>query len=172
MIDAIQGPPKWDGPDVLLRQTSFRALAEQRLFREADLVFVTSERLRQRAAQFSERVHLFPFGVSFERFEEVRASRDSLPEDVRNLRHPVVGYMGGLHQWVDQDLVAAVASRLPHASFALVGPAQTDVTTLEQCPNITLSGRTPTCRDTSKRSTSASCRTGSRSTRRTSIRPS
>ena len=36
MIDAIQGPPRWDGPDVLLRQTSFRALAEPRRFREAD----------------------------------------------------------------------------------------------------------------------------------------
>ena len=36
MIDEIQGPPRWEGPDVLLRQTSFRALAEPRRFREAD----------------------------------------------------------------------------------------------------------------------------------------
>ena len=36
MIDEIQGPPKWDGPDVLLRQTSFKALAEERQFRHAD----------------------------------------------------------------------------------------------------------------------------------------
>ncbi|QEN15607.1 2-oxoadipate dioxygenase/decarboxylase [Mycolicibacterium sp. ELW1] len=36
MIDAIQGPPRWDGPAVLLRQTSFRALAEPRRFREPD----------------------------------------------------------------------------------------------------------------------------------------
>ena len=36
MIDAIQGPPRWHGPDVLLRQTSFRALAEPRRFRDAD----------------------------------------------------------------------------------------------------------------------------------------
>jgi uncharacterized glyoxalase superfamily metalloenzyme YdcJ len=36
MIDAIQGPPKWNGPDVLLRQTSFRALDERRTFREQD----------------------------------------------------------------------------------------------------------------------------------------
>jgi uncharacterized glyoxalase superfamily metalloenzyme YdcJ len=36
MIDEIQGPPKWDGPDVLLRQTSFKALAEPRRFREPD----------------------------------------------------------------------------------------------------------------------------------------
>jgi uncharacterized glyoxalase superfamily metalloenzyme YdcJ len=36
MIDEIQGPPAWEGPDVLLRQTSFRALAEERVFRYAD----------------------------------------------------------------------------------------------------------------------------------------
>ncbi len=36
MIDAIQGPPRWAGPDVLLRQTSFKALAEPRRFVEAD----------------------------------------------------------------------------------------------------------------------------------------
>ena len=36
MTDAIQGPPRWHGPDVLLRQTSFRALAEPRRFRDPD----------------------------------------------------------------------------------------------------------------------------------------
>ncbi|QOV33169.1 VOC family protein [Streptomyces ferrugineus] len=36
MIDTIQGPPAWKGPDVLLRQTSFKALAEPRTMRLAD----------------------------------------------------------------------------------------------------------------------------------------
>ncbi|MFJ6749497.1 MULTISPECIES: 2-oxoadipate dioxygenase/decarboxylase family protein [unclassified Streptomyces] len=36
MIDTIQGPPAWKGPDVLLRQTSFRALAEPRALRTPD----------------------------------------------------------------------------------------------------------------------------------------
>lgn len=36
MIDRIQGPPLTTKPAVLLRQTSFRALAEPRTFREAD----------------------------------------------------------------------------------------------------------------------------------------
>ena len=36
MTQAIQGPPRWHGPDVLLRQTSFRALAEPRRFRDPD----------------------------------------------------------------------------------------------------------------------------------------
>ncbi|MET0930815.1 MAG: VOC family protein [Aeromicrobium sp.] len=36
MIDRIQGPPRTDATDVLLRQTSFRALAEPRAFRAPD----------------------------------------------------------------------------------------------------------------------------------------
>lgn len=47
MIDAIQGPPHTAGPQVLLRQTSFRALAEPRTFRNPDgTVFDGSLRVR------------------------------------------------------------------------------------------------------------------------------
>jgi uncharacterized glyoxalase superfamily metalloenzyme YdcJ len=47
MIDQIQGPPRWHGPDVLLRQTSFRALAEPRTFRAEDGgVYTDSLRVR------------------------------------------------------------------------------------------------------------------------------
>jgi len=114
--------------------------SEAQLFREADLVFVTSERLRERAARFSDRVHLFPFGVDFEWFEQVRTGSDEVPADLRRLRRPVVGYVGGLHQWVDQELLTAVAKYLPEASFALVGPPQTDVSRLARCPNVHLLG--------------------------------
>ena len=117
--------------------------SEQQLFKEADLVFVTSEALRKRAAQFSSRVHLFPFGVSFDRFDQVRAGQEPAPADLARLGRPIVGYVGGLHQWVDQELIAATASRLPEASFALVGPPQTDVSALERCGNITLFGQRP-----------------------------
>ncbi len=115
--------------------------SEERLFREADLVFVTSEKLRARAARMSDRVHLFPFGVSVERFDRVRQAAEPPPADLQALRRPVVGYVGGLHQWVDQELLADVASRMPDATFALVGPAQTDVSALERCPNVRLLGQ-------------------------------
>jgi uncharacterized SAM-binding protein YcdF (DUF218 family)/glycosyltransferase involved in cell wall biosynthesis len=115
--------------------------SEERLFREADLVFVTSEKLRRRAAEFSSRVHLFPFGVNFEQFDRIRQNADPLPADLQAMPRPIVGYVGGLHQWIDQPLIAAVAKSLPDTAFAFVGPAQTDVSTLEQCPNIHLLGQ-------------------------------
>ncbi|EFQ83570.1 hypothetical protein HMPREF0063_11233 [Aeromicrobium marinum DSM 15272] len=62
MIDRIQGPPRTDGPDVLLRQTSFRALAERRTFREAD-GSLTSGDLRVRFGEVEARgVALTPKG--------------------------------------------------------------------------------------------------------------
>ena len=114
--------------------------SEERLFRDADLVFVTSERLRQRAARFSDRVHLFPFGVSLERFDAVRRGAAEVPADLRALKRPVIGYVGGLHQWIDQDLVASAAAAMPEATFAMIGPEQTDVAKLRQCPNVHLLG--------------------------------
>jgi uncharacterized glyoxalase superfamily metalloenzyme YdcJ len=54
MTGAIQGPPSWNGPDVLLRQTSFRALAEPRRFRDANGV-VTDGSLRVRFGEVESR---------------------------------------------------------------------------------------------------------------------
>ncbi|BAV40521.1 VOC family protein [Mycobacterium ulcerans] len=54
MIEAIQGPPRTVGPAALLRQTSFRALAEPRLFRGADGT-VTEGSLRVRFGEVEAR---------------------------------------------------------------------------------------------------------------------
>lgn len=62
MIDDIQGPPGWEGPDVLLRQTSFKALAEARRFVDADGV-VHTDSLRVRFGEVEARgVALTPAG--------------------------------------------------------------------------------------------------------------
>jgi uncharacterized glyoxalase superfamily metalloenzyme YdcJ len=62
MIDTIQGPPRWQGPDVLLRQTSFRALAEPRRIRVASGDVVEGE-LRVRFGEVEARgIALTPLG--------------------------------------------------------------------------------------------------------------
>lgn len=114
--------------------------SEQQLFREADLVFVTSEKLRARAAQFTDRVHMFPSGVNLEAFA---APGGETAEELRALSGAVAGYVGGLHQWVDQDLLVQVAAKLPDVNFVMVGPAQVDVSRLARMPNIKLLGQRP-----------------------------
>ncbi|WAC90559.1 2-oxoadipate dioxygenase/decarboxylase family protein [Mycobacterium sp. Aquia_213] len=74
MIDAIQGPPRTDGPAVLLRQTSFRALAEPCLFRGRD-GSVSSGSLRVRFGEVEARgVALTPRGR--ERYDAAMAADD------------------------------------------------------------------------------------------------
>jgi uncharacterized glyoxalase superfamily metalloenzyme YdcJ len=74
MIDAIQGPPRWDGPDVLLRQTSFRALAEPRNMRLPDGRVVTGA-LRVRFGEVEARgIALTPAGRA--RYDELLEETD------------------------------------------------------------------------------------------------
>ncbi|WP_006244311.1 VOC family protein [Mycolicibacterium tusciae] len=74
MIDAIQGPPRSAGPDVLLRQTSFRALAEPRRFRDDDGA-VSDGTLRVRFGEVESRgVALTPEGR--QRYDEALAAAD------------------------------------------------------------------------------------------------
>ena len=74
MIDAIQGPPRTDGPDVLLRQTSFRALAEPCLFRGRDGA-VAKGTLRVRFGEVEARgVALTPRGR--QRYDAAMAAAD------------------------------------------------------------------------------------------------
>lgn len=62
MIPAIQGPPRWGGPDVLLRQTSFRALDETRPMRFEDGTVGTGT-LRVRFGEVEQRaIALTPTG--------------------------------------------------------------------------------------------------------------
>ena len=74
MIDDIQGPPRTDGPPVLLRQTSFRALAEPRRFLDADGT-VSDGTLRVRFGEVEQRgVALTPAGRA--RFDAAMAAED------------------------------------------------------------------------------------------------
>ena len=115
--------------------------SEEQLFSEMDLVFVTSEKLRTRASKFSNRVHLFPFGVSFKKFERVRLASGEIPADLAALKRPVVGYVGGVHQWIDFELLTSTARRMPDASFALVGPLQIEADPAEGAPNVHVFGK-------------------------------
>jgi uncharacterized SAM-binding protein YcdF (DUF218 family) len=127
-----------------LAESSFLARrirkTEIEMLSKVDLVFVTAEHLYQFASAHHRNVSLFPFAVDFGLFERERLLEGDAPDEVRGLKRPVAGYVGGIHRWVDQGLLASVALRLPDTTFALVGPIQTDVSRLRECRNVVLLG--------------------------------
>ena len=114
--------------------------AEDRLLKAADLVFVTSERLRRRVLEQREQVEVLPFAVDFPRFEKERLATQSKPNELVGIDSPIVGYVGGLHRWVDQALLVGAARLLPDVQFVFVGPEQCDMSKLKAQPNIHLVG--------------------------------
>ena len=115
---------------------------EDTFFSEVDAVFCISHALVERAEQFNKHVFLFPAGVDFPKFEAAR-NGSSIPEDLAALAKPVVGYVGSISAVFDQELLAYAARALPEATFVLIGPESTDVSTLRACPNIKLLGKRP-----------------------------
>jgi uncharacterized glyoxalase superfamily metalloenzyme YdcJ len=104
MIDRIQGPPRWDGPDVLLRQTSFRALAEPRVFRDPDGT-VAEGSLRVRFGEVEAR------GIAL-----TPAGRDLYDVIARLVDERVAGDPGSDHAAVARDVWA---QRMPRTEAEL-----------------------------------------------------
>ena len=110
---------------------------EAQCFTEADLVFATSQALLERARQAGGKAYLMPSGVDLPRFERIRKMCGRpVPRELRSLSRPIIGYLGGVHQWVDQELLASVAIKRPEWNFVLVGPIQTEATLLTRLPNV------------------------------------
>jgi uncharacterized glyoxalase superfamily metalloenzyme YdcJ len=88
MIDAIQGPPRWDGPDLLLRQTSFRALAEPRALRLPDGTVMAGE-LRVRFGEVEAR-GIAPTRAGRARYDALLAEVDRRVADDPDVPRPEV----------------------------------------------------------------------------------
>jgi uncharacterized glyoxalase superfamily metalloenzyme YdcJ len=105
MIDEIQGPPRWDGPDVLLRQTSFRALAEPRAFREVNGE-VTRGELRVRFGEVEQRgIALTPAGRDLYEHMVAEVDRTLLAASARS-RQGVAAEVWARHLPATQEQLA------------------------------------------------------------------
>ena len=102
----------------------------------SDVVFAQCPELAERCSVDGRRAHVFPFGVNMSRF----ASRCSANTFMSELPRPVIGYVGGIHKYVDTQMLATMARARPEWSWVLVGPSQTSVRELKRIPNIYLAG--------------------------------
>lgn len=98
----------------------------QKLVRSADTLTAVSsglvERLRGAGAGA---VRLVGNGVDFDVFQEAAAR--GIPDEMRDLGRPVIGYAGAIAHWFDFALLDRVAAAFPAASIVLVGPLYLDL---------------------------------------------
>jgi glycosyltransferase involved in cell wall biosynthesis len=109
---------------------------EQRLVAKADLILAASPTLAERFPR--EKTMYLPHGVDVSLFSTPSPRAHDLPSG-----QPVAGFYGSLSDWIDVDLLATVAQRLPEWRFVFIGDVRTDVTALMRCANVQLLGARP-----------------------------
>jgi len=102
----------------------------------SDVVFAQCPNLAERCSVDGRRAHVFPFGVNMNRFANEKLPNTFMSE----LPRPVIGYVGGIHKYVDTQMLAAMARARPDWSWVLVGPSQTSVRELKRMANVYLAG--------------------------------
>ncbi len=116
---------------------------ERELLGRADLVIASSEPLQRAKAQLHRRTVLVRHGVDFAHFSKALDPTTRVPADLAALPRPVIGFFGLVADWIDLELVRAVADAHPRASVALLGKVTTSLAPLEGAGNVHLLGRKP-----------------------------
>lgn len=120
---------------------SMIAPLEDRLLDCVDGVLVTAENLLQTRKPRSGRIRLLRQGVNYELLARPR----DVPDDIRHLPRPIIGFMGVLSEWCDLETLTAVADAFPSASIVIVGPVAIAAGRTESMrrPNVHLLGKRP-----------------------------
>jgi glycosyltransferase involved in cell wall biosynthesis len=121
-------------PDVMAR-------CEAELCRDAELVLASAEDLVERCREHRDVVHYVPHGVDHAHFARA-LEPGPIPEDLAGIPGPRIGFFGLIQEWVDLELIGALADRLPY-SFVLIGSASADLAPLLRRPNVHHLGRRP-----------------------------
>ena len=94
---------------------------ESGLMKEVDMVVANSTYLANYSRQFNP--NSFDIGQGCD-LKNYVVSNPPMPEDLKAIKKPVIGYMGYISAWrIDAEIIKYLAERLPDCSIVLVGPA-------------------------------------------------
>ncbi len=93
---------------------------EKLLLRQADIVFTTSRALHDSRSRLHSNVYLVPNGVDFEHFASALDVGDSPPQDILDIKKPIIGYIGSLGHSIDVNLLLDIIDNADW-SFVLIG---------------------------------------------------
>ncbi|MFN0141439.1 MAG: glycosyltransferase [Pyrinomonadaceae bacterium] len=120
---------------------------EEDLFRRADLVVVSAERLYDSKKHLNQNTHIIRHGTDWEHFRTAVDRNLPAPADIADLPQPIIGFHGLLADWVDYELIKKVAAHFSNGSVVLIGKVAVDaeekIKILDGLPNVHLLGRKP-----------------------------
>jgi glycosyltransferase involved in cell wall biosynthesis len=116
---------------------------EIRLIQKADVVFATADHLYRDKVQFNKNTYLVEHGVDHEHFSQARNGSLQVPQNIKALQKPILGFFGLIHEWIDLDLIEQVARLRPDWSIVMIGKCSIDISRFKQYQNVHFLGQMP-----------------------------
>lgn len=117
---------------------------EIELIKSSSVCVATSKLLMDKITEYNPKCTYVPNGMDFEHFNSiVTADKSSINPEVSALKHPVIGFIGAVFDWIDVDLIVKLAQVHPEYTVLLVGPVNYAKQKLETQPNIVMVGTKP-----------------------------
>ncbi len=118
---------------------------EEELSRKADLVVTTSMALQKSKSSWNPNTIMVPHGVDYDHFSRAVQENLPCPPDIAAIAEPRLGFFGLIRDWVDMELIAAIAQKRPDWSFVIIGDADSSVNlnVYKSIPNMHFLGRRP-----------------------------
>jgi glycosyltransferase involved in cell wall biosynthesis len=116
---------------------------ERKLMQRADVCFMTAHSLLESKEDLNPNTFLASHGVDHAHFAKALAPATVTPEEIAALPHPIIGFFGLIHEWIDLELLGGIARRHPDWSIVLIGKSVVDTSVLKSLPNVHLLGRRP-----------------------------
>lgn len=95
---------------------------EEELLRAADVVFTGGPSLYQARKNRHSNIHQFNSGVDVEHFRKAFDPQTVVPNDIQDLKQPVLLYYGVIDERISWDNLQALADAHPDWSLVMVGP--------------------------------------------------
>jgi glycosyltransferase involved in cell wall biosynthesis len=127
-IDEFTAAP-WYKQDVIEKM-------ERQLLTMADLVITCSDSIYERKRGFCRNIINVPNGCDFKLYNQALSAELAVPEEIANVRKPVVGFSGVMDFRFEADLLYHVAKSLPDFSFILIGPDRIGLKQLRSLKNV------------------------------------
>lgn len=94
---------------------------EKNLSEQANTVFATAIGLYDTLAEYNENAVMLPNGVNFEHFNSAANETFEVPSDMKDIKHPIMGFVGMLQECIDYDKIELIAKSRPDWSVVLIG---------------------------------------------------
>jgi glycosyltransferase involved in cell wall biosynthesis len=116
--------------------------AEKNLIIKSSFVIATSKPLYEKISKVNQNCFYVPNAADFKHFNSATRITER-PREIKNIKSPIIGFIGAVRDWIDVDLICKIAELHPEYSILLVGPVNFGLDKLGKHSNIIMVGAKP-----------------------------